>query len=257
MALTWQPDAGDRGEIVLLHGVIASAATWWQTGPALAARGWRVHALDQAGHGASSPVGTALTLDLLVEHVADQMKGPVDVLVGHSVGAVVALAFAEAHPTLVRGLVLEDPPASVLAESPGFAEWIARDTALARSDPDQITRRERATNPGWREDDVRHSVAAMARTDTEALVSGLAGPLRWHLPDLVAAAQVPMLLLVAPVRYNGSALTGPDRVHLQRLLPEQNVVELDGGHCLHRDLPGEWVDRVDAFAASITRSAVP
>jgi pimeloyl-ACP methyl ester carboxylesterase len=96
----------------------------------------------------------------------------------------------------------------------------------------------------------------MARTDTEAVTAGLAGPLRWHLPDLVAAVDLPVLLLVAPVRDNGSALTGPDRVHLHRLLPADRVLELDGGHCLHRDLPAEWVERVDAFAGSVVRSPV-
>ena len=256
MALTWEPEAGVRGALVLLHGVIASAATWWQTGPALAGRGWRVQALDQAGHGASPAVGQPLSLELMVDHVADQVRTDKDLLVGHSLGAVVALAYAASYPARVRGLVLEDPPSGMHAANPGFAEWIAKDTAMARTDPEGIAHREQVNNPSWREDDVRHSIDAMARTDTEAVTAGLAGPLRWHLPDLVAAVDVPVLLLVAPVRDNGSALTGPDRVHLQRMLPADRVIELDGGHCLHRDVPGEWVDRVDAFADSVVRSPV-
>ncbi len=36
---------------LLIHGVTSSAATWWRIGPALAATGRRVVAVDQAGHG--------------------------------------------------------------------------------------------------------------------------------------------------------------------------------------------------------------
>src|ERR687897_1911830 len=37
--------------LLLIHGVTSSAAIWWRIGPALAATGRRVVAVDQAGHG--------------------------------------------------------------------------------------------------------------------------------------------------------------------------------------------------------------
>ena len=46
-ALTWG-DPADR-PLVLIHGVTASARIWWRVGPALAATGRRVVAVDQAG----------------------------------------------------------------------------------------------------------------------------------------------------------------------------------------------------------------
>src|SRR5688572_8746339 len=48
-ALAW----GDPGArpLLLIHGVTSSAAVWWRIGPALAATGRRVVAVDQAGHG--------------------------------------------------------------------------------------------------------------------------------------------------------------------------------------------------------------
>ena len=38
---------------VLLHGTMADSRAWWQVGPALAGRGYRVIAVDLPGHGRS------------------------------------------------------------------------------------------------------------------------------------------------------------------------------------------------------------
>src|SRR6187551_4071060 len=48
-ALTW--GRSDARPLLLIHGVTSSAAVWWRVGPALAATGRRVVAVDQAGHG--------------------------------------------------------------------------------------------------------------------------------------------------------------------------------------------------------------
>jgi alpha-beta hydrolase superfamily lysophospholipase len=41
----WDPEGTARGRVVLLHGIMSTAATWWRVGPALASRGWVVDAL--------------------------------------------------------------------------------------------------------------------------------------------------------------------------------------------------------------------
>lgn len=48
-AVEWGPPAARP--ILLVHGVTSSSAVWWRTGPALAAAGWRVVAIDMPGHG--------------------------------------------------------------------------------------------------------------------------------------------------------------------------------------------------------------
>ena len=47
----WPAQASSRGRFALLHGVTSSRSTWWRVGPALAAAGWDVTAVDLAGHG--------------------------------------------------------------------------------------------------------------------------------------------------------------------------------------------------------------
>jgi pimeloyl-ACP methyl ester carboxylesterase len=55
-----------------------------------------------------------------VNHVLDSLKidGPV-IMVGHSVGAVIALDFALNHPNRIRSLILVEPPAFWLAQQKG------------------------------------------------------------------------------------------------------------------------------------------
>jgi len=107
MALTWTGDG--RGTAILLHGMMSLAETWWRIGPALAERGWDVTALDLAAHGGNRLAGP-LTADALVDSVTAQVAGPVDLLVGHSMGAATAISTAAGRPGFARAVVLEDPP---------------------------------------------------------------------------------------------------------------------------------------------------
>ena len=46
----------------------------------------------------------------------------------------------------------------------------------------------------------------------------------------------------------GSALRKPDRDELARRLPAGHLIEIEGGHCLHRDAPEAWLDAVRSAA---------
>jgi pimeloyl-ACP methyl ester carboxylesterase len=245
--------------MVLLHGIMSSAATWWRIGPALAARGWYVEALDLAAHGDSPRQGQPLTLQALADGAASQLTAPPDLLAGHSLGAITALALAGRRRPLARALILEDPPATAVASDPALAEGITRDAALARADRDALVRREQQANPRWLPGDAERSADAVAAADVTAITSGLHGTLRWNLPGLVTAAAVPMLLMAAPpspgsfAAHGGSALQEPDRTRLQDTLPAGRFIVLNGGHCLHRDQPDRWIAEAHAFAAAVVR----
>jgi pimeloyl-ACP methyl ester carboxylesterase len=255
MALTWA--GGDRGRVVLLHGMMSLAGTWWQVGPALAARGWDVTALDLAAHGGNRLPGP-LTGDALVDSVLVQVPAPVDLLVGHSMGAATAISAAVRQPGLARAVVLEDPPGGIGAASELLARGVERDADTARQDRDRLVRRSRADHPGWAPNDVEYDARGIEQADAVAVAAGLRAGLRgWDIPGLVAAAAVPVLVLAAPDTRGGdperpgSALTGPARAAVRAALPADRFVELPGGHCLHRDLPQEWLAAVDAFTAAV------
>jgi pimeloyl-ACP methyl ester carboxylesterase len=247
MNLRWDPDGPARGRVVLLHGVMSTASTWWRIGPALAVRDWRVVALDLPGHGAWPRSERPLDLDILVQGIADQLPEPVDLVVGHSLGAAVSVVLAGRRPEVARALVLEDPPGSLGDDRAAFAAGIAADARMVRSDREQLVRRERQANPSWAPEDVEHSVDGIAAADAPSIVAGFHGGLEWDMPAMLAAVKVPVLLLAAgqPER---SALQEPDREAVRAQLPPNRFVVLDGGHCLHRDLPDRWLAAVTGFA---------
>lgn len=102
--------------VVLLHGLTSSADTWDVVAAGLADRA-RLIAVDQRGHGASpwpGEYGYALMRDdLLLTLEKLDLLGRRPVLVGHSMGGVVALLAAQARPDAFAALVLEDPPPPV------------------------------------------------------------------------------------------------------------------------------------------------
>jgi pimeloyl-ACP methyl ester carboxylesterase len=99
--------------VVLLHGLTSSVETWDEVAAALAGRA-RLIALDQRGHGTSpwpGRYGFALMRDDLLTTLEKLglLAGRRPVLVGHSMGGVVAYLAAQARPGAFAALVLEDP----------------------------------------------------------------------------------------------------------------------------------------------------
>src|SRR3954454_1682090 len=100
----------DAPTVLLLHGVQSSRATWWRVGQDLADLGWRVLAVDLRGYGGRvGPRST--TVETLANDVLDQVHGQrVDLIVGHSLGAIVALTVVALRTGRARGVAIEAPP---------------------------------------------------------------------------------------------------------------------------------------------------
>ena len=103
------------GCVVLLHGLASNRTRWSELmeTTTLGAR-WHLLAPDLRGHGESQPAGKS-TLEDWCDDLAELLKaveasglGRI-VLVGHSLGAQVALHFVAHHPQRVASLVLIDP----------------------------------------------------------------------------------------------------------------------------------------------------
>ncbi len=99
---------GKGKTIVLLHGFLGSSALWDKQSSRLAKR-YRLVCIELPGHGNSAPLGYNHTMELMAEAikaVLDALRIRKALLVGHSLGGYIALAFAEAYPDKVRGLIL-------------------------------------------------------------------------------------------------------------------------------------------------------
>ncbi len=166
-SLVWGNDEGRP--LILIHGVTASARIWWRLGPALAASGRRVVAVDLPGHGLTGHwTGHHRFHDNAADVAAWIRASGLDVpetqVVGHSWGAmtVAALPVAGIRPAT---LVLLDPPAIPFA----LIARMASD-ASAISYPDLATARSgvAAANPAWSPEDVEAKAEALVQLDVEA-----------------------------------------------------------------------------------------
>jgi len=105
---------GEGAPAVWFESAIAASSLSWSRVQHDVALFTTAYAYDRAGLGWSDPPAGSLTLanvvdDLRAVIAASRCAAPY-VLVGHSFGAFVCLAFASAYPQQVRGLVLVDPP---------------------------------------------------------------------------------------------------------------------------------------------------
>jgi pimeloyl-ACP methyl ester carboxylesterase len=232
---------------LLVHGVTSSSRTWWRVGPALVGRGFRVLAVDLRGHGASPRTVAGLSAADLAADVAETVgDDPIELLVGHSLGALVALELVGRRPGFARRLVVEDPP------GPGSLDWVAMaagieaDTGRAVAEPEALRRDLEAANPTWPPGEAERRVADLADCDGQAVAAALRDGVAFDLAALLAAADLPILLLLAEEAL-GSNLTGLDRKAAVEAVPDGTTRVLPAGHSLHREALDPWLAAVDAW----------
>ncbi|HEX8656063.1 MAG TPA: alpha/beta hydrolase [Hymenobacter sp.] len=98
--------------VVLLHGKNFFGAYWRETIKALAAAGFRVVVPDQIGFGKSDKADIHYSFHQLArntKHLLDTLGVKKAVIVGHSMGGMLATRFALQYPETTEKLVLENP----------------------------------------------------------------------------------------------------------------------------------------------------
>jgi len=101
-------DTGKGRAVVLLHGFLGAKELWAATSNNLS-RSYRVICIDLPGHGKTPCIGYVHSMELMakcVKSVMDHLRLKRYVLIGHSMGGYVALAFADLFPDCIRGLGL-------------------------------------------------------------------------------------------------------------------------------------------------------
>jgi len=108
-----QPELPNGRTVMLLHGKNFCGAYWGQTAKALAGKGYRVIIPDQIGFGKSSkPDLLQYTFQLLAAAtmaVLDSAGVDKVIVLGHSMGGMVATRFTLMYPDRVEKFILEDP----------------------------------------------------------------------------------------------------------------------------------------------------
>ena len=102
-------DHGNGRAVVLLHGFLESSKMWENYLPHFVGKTRRVVCVDLPGHGRSDTFGYVHDMELMakaVKAVLKKLNIRRAILVGHSMGGYVAMAFAEFFPDNVKGICL-------------------------------------------------------------------------------------------------------------------------------------------------------
>lgn len=243
--------------LLLLHGVTRFWRDWEPLLPALASE-WHVFALDHRGHGGSGRAGSYRVMDYAADaarFVREKAKGPV-VILGHSLGAMVAAAVAAEVPELVRGAVLVNPPFHTMGKRIEHTVWEAqftgmREAARRGGTVDELTDALadiRLPVPGGtfkRFGELRDraslqwSAECLTHLDPEVLTPLIEG--RWldgyDVAGVLSRVRCPALLLQADPAAGG-VLRDDDVDEMMQALPSCRRVRFPGvGHQIHRDRP--------------------
>lgn len=269
--------------MVFLHGLLGSGANWrkmvthWQSH-------YEILTYDQRGHGRSfqplsgyGPDDYASDLLFLLEH----LRWEKIILIGHSMGARNALAFAGTHPERLHALVLEDIPASNMLVHASRTEerlrWIPTPFPDRRSAKEyfmnEFVSREMNDRLRANPDEPRETALKTAQVLGQffyanivedsagrgvwrfslagALESIAAGRSRDWLP-VFASLKVPTLLM------RGEFSDELTREECRLLAAQTPLIEVDevpaAGHWIHSDQPAAFCASVDQF---LSRTSIP
>lgn len=241
-------DTGGRSPVVFVHSLGGNAQQWSMQIKHLREER-RTVAFDLPGHGRSDPPFRGdYQAECLAEDigaVAGSLNLDQFVLVGHSLGASVSIAYAGENPRRVRGLLLVDPS--------GDGRALPReiiDPFLAALQSDDYSR---TIGDYW-----QRLLAGSGQEVKERVMRDLyATP-----PDVVAAAFRDSLLFDPATmlqRYPGLKLSvishhndAPYSLH--NLVSDLPFIKMSGtGHWLQMDRPEEFNRIMDQFLASLDR----
>jgi pimeloyl-ACP methyl ester carboxylesterase len=264
---------GSGGDVVLLHGALTTSHDWEASPVRALARRHRLTLVDRPGHGRSERPRLAGTprdqaRQILSGLAAFGVKRPL--VVGHSFGALVALAMAEAAPAGLAGLVLVAPLAfpeprllehALLAPMsvPGFGDMLSWGAERAPFAPSLIRLVQRlmfspapvpaAWQASYPYDDVlaRRAIVAEGEDSASMLPMSPAGTIDFSRVTL------PVHILTG----TADKIVEDERQAkaLARLLPQGRLTEIEGaGHMLHHSHPAALEaairDMTDARAAA-------
>lgn len=101
---------GEGDPIVFLHGYLENMKMWRVFTEELS-KDHQVILIDLPGHGKSESYGKIHTMELMAEkvnEVLEELRIPETIMVGHSMGGYVTLAFAELFPEKLKAFILQN-----------------------------------------------------------------------------------------------------------------------------------------------------
>ena len=276
LAYTGSP-GGPKPTLLLLHGVARCGEDWAPLLPALQVH-WNIVTLDHRGHGDSERAQTYFITDYAEDATAFLREIASDpwVLLGHSLGAMVAAAVAARVPEYVRAVILEDPPFHTMGKRIQGTGWQAlfkgmQTVALDGGTPTEITDKlAQIEIPGpdgkvsllgalRTRDALQWSAECLNRVDPAVFAPLVEG--RWlegfPVDEVLARINCPTLLLQADP-HSGGACSDADALAALNALNLGSHRRFEAaGHQLHREHPDAVLNAIADFRLQTNPTFAP
>lgn len=226
----------DRDTIIIIPGITSPAITWGFVGERFG-KHFDTYVLDVRGRGLSdNSDGLDYSLDAQAADVIEFAKAlGLDryALVGHSMGARIAIRAARSQPQGLARLVLVDPPVSGPGrrEYPAKLPWYVDSMALARKGCDAEAMR--AFCPTWTDEQLNLRAEWLHTCNEAAVIRSFED---FHKDDVHAdmpKISVPTLLMAAE---RGDVILEKDVDEIKTLVPGVQTTRVpDAGHMIPWD----------------------
>jgi pimeloyl-ACP methyl ester carboxylesterase len=239
--------------VVLLHGYCGSSAYWEETLPHLESYGLYI-VPDLRGHGLSgAPDGTVYTMEDFADdllRLLDALGEREAIVLGHSLGGYVTLAFAEKYPDRLRGFgLVHSTPLPDTEEAKAGRDRTAGRLLAEGAAPfvnELAPKLFAAENRERMPDKVARAVAiGLGVSPAGAAATALGMKARPDRSAVLRGAAVPVLLVAG----EGDALVAPERTFIGAEGPNIRRALLAGcGHMSMMEAPAKLAEAIAGFA---------
>ena len=251
------PGPAGAPTLFLVHGVTLTAALNWGGIVESLGRRYRIVRVDQRGHGNALSGGTFRIEDCAddIAAVAEQLGIEQLVVVGYSMGGLIAQLAWRRHPELVAGLVLcstarnvsgalwEQSASMMMPGLVAAAMWIPAMTAL-RADVIGTALLDSECDTTQR----RWALSEMRRTSLVDALAAIQAVSGFSSHAWIGSIDVPTAVVVTR---NDRVVPPRRQWKLARALPNATVVELDGGHDVFLHSPARFGAAVESACAAV------
>lgn len=255
-----RPWEGEPETVVFLHGLHGHLGWWRWYQMAPLAQHYRVVALDQRGHGKSFKPSQPYSIEIMagdLHQLLDHLNLHRVHLCGASMGGMVSLQFALAHPDLVQSLVLVDSyPHTPQVIQDALQHWIADTEARGYARVMETFNQDYAaalfspafwaTQPAF---PAYETSLVLANLMPDAAFIGCCRAIQqFDILDRLAEITAPVLIVTSN---EGMAYAESLRMH--QLLPRAELwAPPNVGHSPHIEIPDEFNRRMLAFLRSVS-----
>ncbi len=248
-------DQGIGSAIVLLHGFVERIEIWEAMSEELSDSN-RVVCVELPGHGLSEMISETQTMEMMANHIRvllNQLEVTDFVMIGHSMGGYIALAYATQYPTELKGVGLFHSQA--LADSDQARKGRERAIEIVQQDRDGfifnfIPDLFAESNREMCNEQIKWLQKGAKSMSKEAIISCLKGmALRSDKLDFLVTTHLPVMFIFG----KEDGRVSINSVLAQTLLPKHAEILIlgDCGHMGYIEMADETTRFIHSFVANL------